>query len=110
MLQPLNTTPIQPSLGESNLFLISSQGPGILSFNEFNPLFNRDQVNIQGGFLAAQDSTWAGEGIASGIYKKLSFSAGYSGYKTDGFRENNSQDDKIANAFVQAELGPGTGT
>ena len=28
MLQPLNTTPIQPRLGESNLFLISSQGPG----------------------------------------------------------------------------------
>ena len=28
MLQPLNTTPIQPSLGESNLLLISSQGPG----------------------------------------------------------------------------------
>jgi len=108
MLQPLNTTPIQPSLGESNLFLISSQGPGALSFNEFNPLFNRDQVNAQGSFLLGQDSTLAGEGILSGIYKKLSFSAGYSGYTTDGFRDNNSQDDKIANAFVQAQLSPAT--
>jgi tetratricopeptide (TPR) repeat protein len=108
MLQPLNTTPIQPTLGESNLFLIAAQGPGTLSFNEFNPLFNRNQVNVQGGGFVAGDSTWAGEGIASGIYDKLSFSAGYSGYKTDGFRENNDQDDKIANAFVQAQLGPGT--
>jgi tetratricopeptide (TPR) repeat protein len=108
MLQPLNTTPIQPSLGESNLFLISSQGPGALAFNEFNPLFNRDQVNVQGSFLGGEDGTLAGEGILSGIYKKLSFSAGYSGYQTDGFRENNNQDDKIANAFVQAELGPST--
>jgi Flp pilus assembly protein TadD len=108
MLQPLNTTPIQPSLGESNLFLIASQGPGTLAFNEFNPLFNRDQFNVQGGGMAAGDSTWAGEAIASGIYKKASFSAGYSGYKTDGFRENNNQDDKIANAFAQVELNPTT--
>ena len=108
MLQPLNTTPIQPSLGESNLFLISAQGPGALAFNEFNPLFNRDQVNAQGSFLVGEDDTLAGEGIVSGIYKKLSFSAGYSGFKTDGFRENNAQDDKIANVFLQAELSPST--
>ncbi len=108
MLQPLNTTPIQPSLGESNLFLISSQGPGALAFNEFNPLYNRDQLNVQGSFQAGEDNTWSGEGIASGIYKKASFSAGYSGYKTDGFRQNNSQDDKIANGFAQFELGPST--
>jgi tetratricopeptide (TPR) repeat protein len=106
MLQPLNTTPIQPRLGESSLFLLSSQGPGTLAFNEFNPLFNRDQVNFQGSFLAGEEATVTGEGIVSGIYKKLSFSAGYSGYKTDGFRENNSQDDRIATAFAQVELGP----
>jgi len=108
MLQPLNTTPIQPSLGESNLFLIASQGPGALSFNEFNPLFNRNQVNAQGSFLVGEDDTLAGEGVLSGVYKKFSFSAGYSDYSTDGFRENNGQDDKIANAFVQAELSPST--
>ena len=108
MLQPLNTTPIQPSLGESNLLLISSQGPAALSFNEFNPLFNRDQVAAQGSVFFGEDDTLAGEGILSGIYKKFSFSAGYSGFTTDGFRENNDQDDKIGNAFVQAELRPGT--
>jgi hypothetical protein len=108
MLQPLNTTPIQPRLGESSLFLIGAQGPGSVGFNEFNPLFNRDQVNAQGSFLAGEDSTLMGEGIVSGIYKRLSFSAGYSGFKTDGFRPNNSQDDKIANAFVQAQLSPST--
>ncbi len=37
LLQPLNMTPIQPQLAESNLFLISAAGPGALSFNEFNP-------------------------------------------------------------------------
>jgi Tfp pilus assembly protein PilF len=108
MLQPINTTAIQPRLGESNLFLIASQGPAALAFNEFNPLFNRDQVNVQGSFLVGEDDTLAGEGILSGIYRKFSFSAGYSGFKTNGFRENNQQDDQIANAFVQAELSPST--
>jgi len=108
MLQPLNTTPIQPRLGESNLFLITSQGPAELAFNEFNPLFNRDQVNFQGSFLAGEDATLAGEGIVSGIYKKFSFSAGYSGFETDGFRENNHQEDRIGNIFTQLELSPST--
>jgi tetratricopeptide (TPR) repeat protein len=116
MLQPLNTTPIQPTQGESNLLLISSQGPASASFNEFNPLFNRDQLTAQGSFMAGEDSTLAGEGIVSGIYKKLSFSAGYAGYDSDGFRQaapdgtpgNAQQNDKIANAFLQAELSPGT--
>jgi tetratricopeptide (TPR) repeat protein len=108
LLQPLNTTPIQPSLGESSLFLLSAQGPSALSFNEFNPLFNRNQLNVQGSFQAAQDNTWAGEGIASGIYGKASFSVGYSGFKTDGFRTNAMQDDRIANAFAQVELSPTT--
>jgi len=108
LLQPLNSTPIQPRQGESSLFLVAAGGPSSLSFNEFNALFNRDGANIHGNFLAGEDDTLSGEGIVSGIYRKLSFSAGYSGFKTDGFRENSSQDDKVANAFVQAELSPST--
>ena len=52
--------------------------------------------------------TLAGEGILSGIFNKFSFSAGYSGFQTDGFRENNRQEDRIANAFAQVELSPST--
>jgi tetratricopeptide (TPR) repeat protein len=94
MLQPLN--------------LITSQGPAALAFNEFNPLFNRDQVNFQGSFLGGEDETLAGEGVISGIYKKFSFSAGYSAFETDGFRENNQQEDRIGNFFAQLELSPST--
>ena len=47
LIQPINTTPIPPSLAESNLFLISAGGPAGLSFNEFHPLFNRDGINFQ---------------------------------------------------------------
>jgi len=108
LLQPINTTPIQPRLAEANLFAISAGGPGALSFNEFNPLFNRDGINFQTSGLAGENSTYAGEGILSGIYKKASFSFGGFHYQTDGYRTNNDQRDNIANAFGQFELSPQT--
>jgi hypothetical protein len=106
LLQPINITPIQPRLAESNLFLISAQGPGTVSFNEFNPLFNRNRVALQATGLGGMNDTWAGEGVVSGIYQKSSFSLGYTHFTTDGFRINNDQRDDIANAFVQQELSP----
>ncbi|NIM96522.1 MAG: TonB-dependent receptor [candidate division Zixibacteria bacterium] len=104
LLQPTNITPIQPRLAESNLFLISAGGPAALSFNEFNPLFNRDRIAFQGSGIYGENDTWGGEGTVSGIYKKLSMSAGYTHFETDGWRDNADQDDEIANIFAQYEL------
>jgi len=104
LLQPSNITPIQPHLAESNLFLISSGGATDLSFNEFNPLFNRNRMALQASGMTAEDETWGGEGVVSGIYGRLSMSAGYSHFETDGFRKNNDQDDDIANIFAQYEI------
>ena len=108
LLQPINITPIQPRLAESNLFLISAGGPGTLSFNEFNPLFNRNRVALLATGLGGENDTWAGEGIVSGIYRKFSFSVGGSHFETDGFRLNSDQSDDLVNAFVQLELTPST--
>jgi tetratricopeptide (TPR) repeat protein len=108
LLQPINTTPIQPRLAESNLFLISAGGPGALSFNEFNPIFNRDGVTLQTSALVGENDTYAGEGVVSGIYKNTSFSVGGLHYTTDGFRENADQQDDIATAFIQQEVSPST--
>ena len=104
LLQPINITPIQPRLAESNLFLISSQGPSTAGFNTYNPLFNRNQAVMQAGGLVGSNSTWGAEGVVSGIYDKLSLSAGYTRFETDGWRENADQNDKIANIFAQYEL------
>ena len=108
LLQPLNMTPIQPRLAESNLFLISAAGPAALSSNEFNPLFNRDGVTLQATGLAGENNTRAGEGVVAGISGKLSFSLGYTQFETDGWRTNSDQDDQLANAFLQLELTPDT--
>jgi len=108
MLQPLNMTPIQPHLAEANLFQISAGGAGALSFNEFNPLFNRNGITVQANGLGGENNTYAGEAVVAGIYKNISFSLGGFHFNTDGFRKDNFQKDSIGNAFVQAELFPGT--
>jgi tetratricopeptide (TPR) repeat protein len=108
LLQPLNTTPIQPRLAESNLGLLSASGPAALSFNEFNPIFNRDGITFQTTGLAGENSTYAGEGVLAGIYKKASFSLGGFHFRTDGWRNNADQRDTVGNAFVQLELSPKT--
>jgi tetratricopeptide (TPR) repeat protein len=108
LLQPNNMTPIQPRLAESSLFLVAAQGPGGVSFNEFNPLFNRNRIAVQGSGLAAENDTYGGEGMVSGIYDKFSFSGGYSYFDTDGWYDNANQTDKIANIFAQYEFTPQT--
>lgn len=104
LLQPINITPVQPRLSESNLFLLSSQGPTGISFNEFNPLFIRDRVAFQGSGILGENETSGGEGVVSGIYDKFSYSAGYTYFDTDGWRSNAYQRDKIVNIFAQYEL------
>ncbi len=108
LLQPLNMTPIQPRLAESNLFLINASGPGSLSFNEFNPLFNRDGVTFQSSALGGGNNTYSGEGVLAGIYKKMAVSLGGFHFQSDGWRQNADQNDNVANAFMQLELTPST--
>jgi len=108
LLQPSNITPIQPGLAESNLLLISSGGAADTSFNEFNPLFNRNRATVQASGLAGSNDTRAGEGIVAGIYNRLSMSAGYTRFETDGWRDNADQSDTIGNVFAQYESSPKT--
>ena len=108
LLQPANITPVQPRLAESSLFLVAAQGPTGLSFNEFNPIFNLNRFAVQGSGLLAENDTHGKEGVVSGLYNKLSFSAGYSSFDTGGWYENADQKDKIANVFAQYEFTPKT--
>jgi hypothetical protein len=108
LLQPINITPIQPHLAESNLFVISGGGPADLSFNEFNPLFNRNRVALQVDTIVGSHSTFGEEVVGSGIYDNASFSIGQYYFKTNGFRENADLKDQIYNAFLQYNLFPQT--
>lgn len=101
ILQPLNMTPIQPQLGESNLFILDSAGPSAIAFNEFNPLFNRNRLGVLASAVAGNRGTQGIDAVLSGIEDRWSFSLGGFHFETDGFQDNNDLDVDVGNAFVQ---------
>jgi len=108
LLNPLNLQPIQPRAAESNLSLISAGGPATASYNEFNALFKRNQVNTIVSGMVGEQQTGSGEAVVGGTYDNWSFSLGVSRFETDGFRDNNDQSDTIGNAFIQTALSSDT--
>lgn len=108
LLQPINLTPIQPQLGEANLFILDSGGPSAIAFNEFNPLFSRDRLAFQTSAVVGGNDTRGVDGVLSGIEGRWSFSLGGYHFETDGFRDNNDLDQEIASAFVQYQFSPST--
>jgi tetratricopeptide (TPR) repeat protein len=106
LLQPINITPIQPHLAESNLLLLGGLGPSNFSFNEFNPLFQRNRLGLQAsGFVGSNDS-YGDEVVQSGLKNNLSYSLGQFHYQTNGFRKNNQLNEDLYTGFAQAKLLP----
>ena len=104
LLQPININPVQPHLAEKNLFILNGAGPSDLSFNEFNPLFNRNRLALQASGIAGTHDTLGEEIVQSGVWGPLSYSVGQLHYQTDGFRENNDLKKDIYDIFVQGML------
>jgi tetratricopeptide (TPR) repeat protein len=106
MLQDININPIQPSLSEANLNLITQGGPAQAGFNEFTPLFERNQVQLNATGLVGNENTYGAEGVASAIYDRYSISAGSFGYWTDGWRKNNNINQNVQDVFFQTAITP----
>ncbi|WP_131655589.1 tetratricopeptide repeat protein, partial [Methylocucumis oryzae] len=104
LLQPLNMTPIQPQLAQSNILIIDGLGPSALAFNEYNPLFTRNRHAVQSSAIYGSNNTFGDDAVYSGLWNQLSYSLGQYHYETDGFRANNSVNQNIYNAFVQANI------
>jgi len=104
LLQPVNITPLQPHLAQGNLSILSGTGPAGLSFNEFNPLFNRNRFALQASGVGGSSHTFGDELVFSAVSGKLSYSLGQFHYQTDGFRANNDLRNTIYNAFLQGSL------
>ena len=91
LLQPLNVTPIQPRLAEANLFLLGAQGPTVLGFNEFNPLFGATD-HIPGERPRWRERDLCRRGRARGIFGMASAaSAGLISRRTGGGRMRTSR-------------------
>ena len=106
MLQPLNVTPIQPSLAETKRFILDGTEPSAPGFNEFSPLFLRNRLALQTSGVVGSQSTWGDEIAFSGLYDRYSFSFGQFHHETDGFRDNNDHKSNIYNFFAQVNATP----
>ncbi|PPD39123.1 MAG: TonB-dependent receptor [Methylobacter sp.] len=104
LLQPLNITPIQPQLGQSNILIVDGLGPSSLSFNEYNPMFARNRYALQASGIYGGNNTWGEDAVHSGLWNQLSYSLGQFHYETDGFRQNNFVKQDIYNAFIQGNI------
>jgi hypothetical protein len=106
LLQPINITPVQPNLAESNLLILEGGGPSAPSFNEFNPLFTRNRLALQTSGVFGSNNTLGDEVTQSGVWNKFSYSLGQFHFESDGFRENNDLTQDIYNVFTQVNLSP----
>jgi tetratricopeptide (TPR) repeat protein len=106
MLQDVNINPVQPSLSETNLNIVARGGPVGAGLNEYNPLFERNQVQVNTTGLAGNHSSLGAEGVASAIYNNVSVSAGAFTYSNDGWGDSGSIDQDIQDGFVQWAITP----
>jgi tetratricopeptide (TPR) repeat protein len=104
LLQPINLNPVQPQLAETNLSLLVNAGPSDPAFLEFNPLFTRNRLALQVNGVVGGNSTWGDDLVHNGVYNNWSWSIGQFHYESDGYRENNDQDQNAYNLFVQGAL------
>jgi tetratricopeptide (TPR) repeat protein len=106
LLQDININPVQPSLSETNLNIVARGGPIAAGLNEYNPLFERNQLQVNTTGLIGNNQTSGAEGIASAIYNNVSISAGAFTYNTNGWRDNGDVDQDIQDVFAQWAVTP----
>ncbi|MGH9890608.1 MAG: TonB-dependent receptor, partial [bacterium] len=106
LLQPINITPVQPQLAESDSFFLGGLGPAQPSLNEFNPLFLRNRFSLLASGLLGTHETYGDEVVQSGVWNQFSYSLGQFHYETDGFRRNNDLELDIYNLYAQALVSP----
>lgn len=104
LTQPLNLDPLQPQLSHTNLGLLDGNGPGDLSYNEYNPLFTRNGMALQMDASVAEKSTWGDDVIVAGLFDNLMFSIGQYHKESDLVAAENGYQQDITNGFVQYQL------
>ena len=106
LLQPINTLPQQPGLDETNLFVFQGLGPSDASYNDYNPLFTGNGVNIRAGGVVGNNKTWGTDAALTGIFNNWSLSLGEYHFQSDGVRENSDVEHNVYTAFAQTAVSP----
>jgi len=110
--QPLSLTPLSPFRSQTNPLSASLPPSGIVpaigaaraTFNEFNPLFDRQGVLFSLDGLVAGQGTNGQQFVVSALGDRLAIGLGGGHLETDGFLENRDFSQDVLDLFAQARL------
>jgi tetratricopeptide (TPR) repeat protein len=108
LLEPATLAPIQPQLGQPALFIADSVGPSALASTELAPVLTENGLRFQSSIVDGTYETFGEDVAIAGLHDRTSFSVGQYRSRSDGFRENNDFDDRIANAELKFRATPST--
>ena len=97
---------MQPSAPITDFNIVAGAGPAEAAFNEFTPLFARDDAQLTTTGFVGNNDTLGGESVLSMLYGRTSLSVGGLYSDTDGFRDNNDAKSGLANAYGQVAVTP----
>jgi len=104
MLKPVDNTPIRPELAEAGLGILEGTGPSSPGYGDYNTQFDADRDNVEISGSAGDNKTHSTQLLGWGKQDNVGYSTSLYRYATNGFRDNNDQEIKMFNQFVQAEL------
>lgn len=106
--QPLYAPPVDLVETTDNLAILRAAGPTRVGINEYNPLFEREQLRVQADAILGSRDTRGDQFGVSGLEDNLAFSVGQLHYETDGYTANNAAEKDVYDAFLQIEASPAT--
>jgi hypothetical protein len=83
------------------MFILDTAGPGTVAHSEFHPLLASNHLTVQGSATIGGNDTHGEQLTFSGINDRISFSTGFYGFESEGFRPNNDIDTRVGNVLVQ---------
>lgn len=104
--QPLSAPPINLLDSADRLTIVRDAGPARVGVNEYNSLFNRDQLRIQTDAIVGSDDTWGDQFVASGLEGSVGFGLSQLHYETDGFDDNDDAERNLYDGFLQIDTSP----
>lgn len=108
LLQPANVTPIKPQLAQQNLHIAQRMGPSHVSFDELASPVLTNGLKLRASAVGGSNGISGDDITLAGLHDRVSYGAGHYRFQTDGFRDNNDLDQRIANGFIQLRLSQDT--
>jgi hypothetical protein len=102
--QLVSVSTVDPLLSTDNLVIVRGTGPSRPATNEFDVLFNRNQIRWQIDSIVGGRDTFGDQIVVSQLLDNVSFSAGQLHYETDGFVDNDAAEKNIYDLFIHGQV------